>query len=121
MRPSKYTREVLEPVASESRSMAEVLKKLGIRPTGGNYRMIAFRLRFHGITTGHFKGQGWADGLSQETDPGIAQHTLRRRRPDDEVFVANSPETCGQRLVRRLLRLGWEYKCAECGIGEWNR
>ena len=26
----------------------------------------------------------------------------------------------GYKIVRRLLRLGWDYHCAECGINEWR-
>ena len=38
MRSSKYTRDVLEPVVATSRSLAQVIRRLGLKPTGGNYR-----------------------------------------------------------------------------------
>src|SRR5207245_1047958 len=49
MRRSKYTRELLEPIVRESLSINQVLRKLSLRPTGGNYRMVHMRLRLLGI------------------------------------------------------------------------
>jgi predicted RNA-binding Zn-ribbon protein involved in translation (DUF1610 family) len=120
MRRPKYTREVLAPVASESRSVAEVLRKLGLQTTGGNYRHINSRLRFFGVSTAHFSGQGWSRGESTATDERLAARGRRMRRPDHEVFVENSLECNGARLTRRLLRLGRAYSCSPCGIREWR-
>jgi len=120
MRQSKYTRELVEPVVLRSRSLAEVLRDLGVRPTGGNYRYVTARIRVLGIPTGHFLGQGWSKGQSEESDVGVASSTRGRKRTDDEVFVENSPETCGARLLRRLLRLGRPYRCATCNVSEWR-
>ena len=39
---------------------------------------------------------------------------------DEAVFVVNSPVIGGPKLRRRLLALGWEYKCACCGIDAWR-
>ncbi len=119
MRASKYTREVMEPAVRDARSLAEVLRGLGIRPTGGNYRYISARIRVLGLTTEHFLGQGWSKGQTQESNSGVRLSTRLRKRSDEEVFVENSPETCGARLVRRLVRLGRHYACAVCGIAEW--
>ena len=51
MRSTKYTREVLEPVVKSSRSLAEVMRKLGLRTTGGNYRYINSRIRLAALDT----------------------------------------------------------------------
>ncbi|MBA4064498.1 MAG: HNH endonuclease [Isosphaera sp.] len=120
MRQSKYTAELLAPLAADARSVAELLTRLGLRPNGGNYRYVAARLRLLGIDTAHFGGQGWARGRTQDSDPGVARNVGLRRRPDENVFVENSPETCGARLARRLVRLGREYRCGVCGIDEWR-
>jgi len=55
MRSTKYTREVLEPIVKSSRSLADVMRKLGLQPTGGNYRHISLRLRRSGVDTSHFR------------------------------------------------------------------
>lgn len=120
MRQSKYTREVMEPAVARARSLAAVLRDLGVRPTGGNYRYISARIRVLGLSTTHFQGQGWSRGRTQDSDVGIERSARLRKRTDEEVFVENSPETCGARLVRRLVRLGRRYACALCGIAEWR-
>ena len=120
MPKSKYTAELLAPLVASSESFAQVLAKLGLQATGGNYRHLAFRLRFLNISTEHFKGQGWSRGQTRATHAGVAHNTSCRERTDEEVFVENSPESCGARLSRRLKRLGRAYVCGECGISEWN-
>jgi 5-methylcytosine-specific restriction endonuclease McrA len=36
------------------------------------------------------------------------------------MFVERGPAVFGTKLVRRLLRMGWEYTCNSCGIFEWQ-
>src|SRR3954470_8800111 len=100
MRRSKYTRELLEPIVRQSLSVANVLGRLGLRPTGGNYRLIQAHVRRLGIPTDHFRGPGWCRGETKLTHPIVAQIAKQNTRPDAEVFVENSPEICGYRLIR---------------------
>jgi len=120
MRQSKYTRELLEPIVLESFSIGQVLRSLGLRPTGGNHRMIQARISSHQIPTDHFRGQGWSRGQTKSSHAAVAQIALRLTRSNSEVFVRDSPMIWGYRLIRRLLKLGWEYECAACGIVEWR-
>lgn len=120
MRQSKYTRELLEPIVLDSFSFGQVLRSLGLRPTGGNHRMIQARISAHGIATDHFRGQGWSRGQTKSSHTVVARIALRLTRPNSEVFVRDSPVICGYRLIRRLMKLGWKYECNECGIVEWR-
>jgi hypothetical protein len=54
MRSSKYTRAVLEPVVARSRSLADVIRAFGLKPTGGNYRYFTAVLFKAGLDTSHF-------------------------------------------------------------------
>lgn len=54
VRASKYSREVLLPIVREARSLSEVMRKLGLRPTGGMHRLIAARVRAAQLDTSHF-------------------------------------------------------------------
>ncbi len=54
---SKYTRAVLLPVVQSARSYSEVLRKLGLRPSGGNHRYISARIRAEHIDVSHFRYQ----------------------------------------------------------------
>jgi hypothetical protein len=120
MKRSKYSRELLEPLVREAFSIGQVLRNLGLRPTGGNYRMVHTRLRVLGIATDHFRGQGWSRGETVQTHPTVTRIARRNTWPDREVFVENSPVICGYRIIRRLRRLGWKYECSECEISEWR-
>jgi 5-methylcytosine-specific restriction endonuclease McrA len=68
----------------------------------------------------HLKGKAWARGETRRTNATIDRMSRRRTRPDQEVFVVRSPEICGPRLVKRLVALGWAYRCQHCGISEWR-
>ncbi len=51
MRSSKYDAALLGPIVQSSRTLAEVLRRLGLPATGGNYRHIAARIRQAGLDT----------------------------------------------------------------------
>lgn len=58
----RYTREMLEPICKDSISISEVLKKLGLSPSGGNHANLKARIKEFNIDISHFKGQGWNKG-----------------------------------------------------------
>lgn len=97
--------------------MAGVLRTLGLKATGGNYRYIDSKIKLLGLDTTHFTGQLWSKGKTAEEDVRIKRNGLS----DEEVFVKNSPLAghSGSKLFNRLMRMGWENKCSECGITEW--
>jgi len=45
MAKTKYTREPLAPLVASSTSFTDVIRKLGLSPTGGNHRLISARIR----------------------------------------------------------------------------
>ncbi len=55
MRASKYNAALLEPIVKSSRTLGEVIRRLSLPATGGNYRHIAARLRLAGLETSHFR------------------------------------------------------------------
>jgi 5-methylcytosine-specific restriction endonuclease McrA len=120
VRKSKYTKELLQPIVEDSYSMAEVLRKLNLKVVGGNYRYISCRIRYLGISTEHFLGRAWAKGKTKKTDVGVAKCVRRNRLKDKEVFCENSMFVGGGRLAKRLVDLGWEYKCNRCGLADWQ-
>lgn len=117
---SKYTKEVLEEAVNQSEAMVGVLRHLGLKMNGGNWRYITGKIREAGISTEHFKGRGWSKGKTKETDDRIMQRSIIQKRPDDEIFVENSPETNGSKIKQRLLDSGWADECQMCGnLGIW--
>ena len=123
VRKSKYTKDLLQPIVEMSHSMAEVLRKLGLKITGGNYKNISYRIKYLEISIKHFdtlNGQSWAKGKTKETDDRVAKCAKKNSFSNEEVFVENAPPMGGGRLAKRLLILGWQYKCGECGLTEWR-
>lgn len=115
---TKYTKELLEPVVNDSLAMAQVIRTLGLKLTGGNYRLIQQRIRQHNISTEHFTGALWSKGLTKHSHPALMRSSVKTTTPDSEVFVENSGYTTSK-LGKRLRNIGVEYICSMCGINEW--
>lgn len=111
MRASTTTEELRTAVA-ESRSYAEVIRKLGLRPGGGTQSHLKIRIVRNEIDISHFSGQAWA------------KNTVGRRRNSPESIFVLLPEGSyrphGYMLRRALLETGETYACRECGISEWG-
>jgi hypothetical protein len=93
----------LREIAAQSRSVVEVVRRLGISPVGGNQTHIARRIAVLGIDISHFG-----------KDPA------RPKRAAESVLTLGSRErgrVPGDRLRRALLRRGVAEECAECGTG----
>ena len=54
-----YTDEDFMVAVRESRSWAEVFRKIGIKPTGGNYSLAKQRAINLGVSLSHMTGQSW--------------------------------------------------------------
>lgn len=105
----KYTKELLEPLVKESTSLAQVITKLGLRLTGGNYTNIRNRINQHNIDTSHFTGQAHGRGNWNRLHwSKVLIKTIHGRRTE------------ASRLRRALVESGRPYQCEICGnIGIW--
>ena len=115
MSKTKYTRELLEPLVKESKSIAQVLRKLGLREAGGSHTHISSKIKEYGIDSSHFLGQGANCGPNKKGGP--------KKKEWQEVLVER---TKGKRqkayqLRRALIESGREYICEWCGqTPEWR-
>jgi predicted RNA-binding Zn-ribbon protein involved in translation (DUF1610 family) len=109
--PSKYTRDVLEPAVAASSSISGVLRYLGLRPSGGMHAHLSRTIKKLGLDTSHFRRWG-------------PHNVAHMRMTADEFLVRRPPGS--NRLKRRLLmrsmlEVGMEYRCAICGVdGTWQ-
>ncbi len=114
MSKTKYTKELLEPLVKESTSIAQVLRKLGLREAGGSHSYISIKIKEYGLDSSHFLGQ--AANCGENHKGGHKQEW--------KEILAERAEGKRQRsfkLRRALIESGVEYKCAKCGNeGEWN-
>jgi predicted RNA-binding Zn-ribbon protein involved in translation (DUF1610 family) len=106
----KYTKEVLLRAVEGSRTVREVLDKIG-SPTrsGGMATYIRSRIRYFGIDTKHFIGSGWSKGVKKP----IPSFSL----PPEKVLVKHQDGTRlpAHRLRRALTSIGVPYVCSKCG------
>jgi hypothetical protein len=99
----KYTPQLLAEAATESHSVAEVLRRLGIRWNGGAHAHISRQLKRLGIDTGHFTGSAHNRGA-----------VGANRRTAEQLLVrlpVGSRRTPGFRLARALRQRGVPDRC----------
>ncbi|MER5614253.1 HNH endonuclease [Streptomyces sp. NPDC002215] len=103
----RHTEEILRELVARSKSMAEVVRRLGISPVGGNQAHISRRVAKLGIDTSHFPR------TSPRRPKGARGNPLTLGSSSDGRIP-------GQRLRRELIRNGVKDSCADCGNdGEW--
>jgi predicted RNA-binding Zn-ribbon protein involved in translation (DUF1610 family) len=119
---TKYTKQLLEDHAKKSNSFGALLRSLGLKDVGGNFRHIQIRCRYFDIDTSHFTGQGWNKGLKAADHPGIATYTKKHSLSFADMFCENSRANTSNEYFRRsVIKLGVPYKCETCGNeGTWN-
>lgn len=104
----RHSEATLREIVAYSSSVAEVVRRLGISPVGGNQAHIGRRITRLGIDTSHFS----------------ANAPRRPRKPVGDRLILGSPSdgrTSGERLRKELVRRGIPEVCAMCGTGqEWN-
>lgn len=101
--------EITEAVAA-SRSLAQVLAKLQLRP-GGNQSRLKRRIEGLDLDISHFVGQAWRLGDRRPPTPAA---------PLEEVLVIGSLRRTSN-LRRRLIKEGVkEARCEMCGLDTWN-
>ncbi len=101
-----FTKEEAERAVAASKSYSEALRRLKLRPAGGNHRTLKKYVERWDISTEHF-------------DPNWALRTRNRRRmPLDEILVEHSTYSRGH-LKERLYDEGIKQRqCELCGQGE---
>lgn len=97
-RRNKYTKEILEPIVLQSKSVCEVLRKLDLSLE--MHRHIAICIEKFGISKDHFSGSG---GGFQKRD-----------HAPSEILVVTSYRSRSDLLLKALIKIGIEQKCSIC-------
>ena len=108
---AKYSIDEIRKAVMYNKSIAGVLRQLGLRPIGGNYRTINRIILENGIDTSHMTGQGWNVGLKFKPSQVI---------PDSQVFIRNSDYRCSWRLRERYKKVSGINYCENCHLSIWN-
>ncbi|WP_407552807.1 HNH endonuclease [Streptomyces sp. Pv4-95] len=97
----RHTEATLRDVVSGSHSIAEVVRRLGISPVGGNHAHIGRRIAELRIPTSHFTA-----APPRGPQVAISERLVRGTPADGRIS--------GSRLRRELLRRGVPEQCAMC-------
>lgn len=89
------TEQEYRDAVSSSISIADVCRKLGIRPVGSNYKTVKKKIYEYNIDTSHFLGQ--ASNLGKK--------------------IVYSPTT--NRVIKGRLVEDRGHKCESCGLSSW--
>lgn len=107
---AKYPKTKVIEAVRESRSFAEVMRKLDKKWSGGQQQNLKRWIKIYEIDTSHFVGAAWAKGL-----PGKKKHWSKFLVLSERTFREKASN-----LRRALIESGRDYKCACCGMGpEW--
>lgn len=110
MRQKKYSNQQFIDAVSSSVSVREVLTKLNLAKTGGNYKQFYVTAKNFNLDISHFKGQGYLKGK---------HHSYGIKIPLSEILVRGSKYQ-SHKLKLRLIKEGLiENKCKRCGISRW--
>jgi predicted RNA-binding Zn-ribbon protein involved in translation (DUF1610 family) len=111
-RTRKYTKELLEPIVAKADSIADVMRMLHLKSTGGTYNLIGHRIKEYGLDTSHFTGQSWRKGKTITAD----------HKPPEHYFVLLPPgstKTPVRYLRRSLIETGIRYECVNGHPPTW--
>lgn len=110
MGTKRYTDKDVSVAVTKSFSYRNVLKLLGLRPTGGNYDCIKRKISKLGLDTSHFTLKGWSKGK------------IFGPKRDLEYYLSGNPGAITSHALRlRLLKEGIkEAKCEVCGLTRWQ-
>ncbi|MEV0116488.1 HNH endonuclease [Streptomyces sp. NPDC050844] len=103
---ARWTKEILEPAVAVSRSVNDVLRRLGIEVVGGHHTNISRRIKAYGIDTSHFQ---------QPPRAGVP----KQRQTPEQLLVEQEPASArrmqSDRLKRAMTELGVVEQCTMCG------
>ena len=111
-RARPWTDAELREVVRNSHTMADVIRQLGYKQSGGVHRWLTGHIRRLEVSTEHFRGRGHPKGVKR---PGTG-----RRIPLEQLLKENvqySPSRLRQRLVAAGIK---ENYCEECGLDSWR-
>lgn len=109
MKYKNYTEQQLIEAVKNSISIAQVIKKLGLIPAGGNYNTINNAIKILKLDTKHFLGKAINKG----------QKFGHKRHIND--YLLNKFKISSYNLKKRLINEKLlQSKCYKCHNTEWN-
>jgi len=109
MKKRSWSKQQLVDSVKKATSIRQLLKLLGLKEAGGNYKQINKYLKEYQLNTHHFRGQAWNRGLI-----GIGKPRLML----SQILIKDSNYQ-SHKLKKRLFAVG--LKKQNCEICGWAR
>lgn len=106
MKKKSWTKQQLKLAVRESSSVRQVIKKLKLKPAGGNYVQIKKFFKIYNVSIEHFKGSGWRKGIKGFGIPRIPLEKILVRESNFQSFKLKN------RLFDTKIKLP---RCEDCG------
>ena len=107
----KFSDEVIRECVATSFSIADVCRKFGWKPTGGNYNTVKRYVKELNLDTSHFTGQ--RSNINNANN-------VEREKPV-EYYLTEDSYVKLTSLKHKLLKSGLKrYVCEKCGCNKWN-
>ncbi len=102
----KWSDDQLIKAVKKSKSIRNVIKLLGLKPTGGNYEQVKKYVKQNNLDTSHFTGMTWNKGMKFGENPIIPLYKILVSKSTYQSFKLK------KRLFSAKLK---EPKCEQCG------
>jgi hypothetical protein len=107
-RRESYTDDQLRAAFASARSIADVLRRLGLVPRGANYAIVRRRLGELDLDPTALRGKAWSSGERLPTRRMLSELLQQGRNVE------------GPRLIRYLIEAGMkQWQCEMCGGRRW--
>lgn len=107
----RYTDDQLSDAVKTSVSKSDILRKLGLRITGGNFNSITMHIARLGLSSDHLLGR-------KQSRPYRGGGCVPKSY--DDILVKDSPYTSTYHLKNRLIKDGMLLnECSVCTISTW--
>lgn len=107
----KRNKEDFELAAKSSLSIAGMCRFLGLKPCGGNYKLMHNAIEQYSIDISHFRGKGWNVGLMFKPSK---PHSI------EEILVKGSTYQSYKLKLRLFQENLKEKRCERCGRTMWQ-
>lgn len=111
--------ENFKKIVQESKSIAEVIRKLNYSVEGSIYNFIKGKIKEYNLSMDHFTGQGWSKGKTRDTNKSVESTSKKLEYPLELIFIENSL-FYKSALLRKLLKYKYkDYICENCNAKDW--
>lgn len=110
-----YTPQELQDLLDTSNSYADVLKKIDLKPAGGNYNTLRKLIKTYKLDTNQID-----NNRSCMYSNNMNELRIRRTYITSDILEGKHEGYQSYSLLKRLIKEGYkEPKCEKCGITDW--